>query len=97
MNHINELVITIRDIMGRLKIVESAGQLVKVDEIGPNSFVQLMAAIPLVPGMIEPVTWQYNQFWIDKATLDVQERLIGAYTHEWVGGLKVIGIFEQVK
>lgn len=97
MSDINTLVITVRDIMGRLETTVNSGQLVKVSEVGPASFVQLMAAIPLVPGMYEPVTWQYNQFWLDKADDNLRERLIGAYTNEWIGALKIIGIFEQVK
>jgi len=97
MSDINTLLITVRDIMGRLKINQDAGSMVKVYEVGPDSFVQIMGAIPLVPGMAEPVTWQYSQFWLDKAELDVREKLIGSYTNEWVGQLKIIGIYEAAK
>ena len=96
MNDINTLILTVRDILGRIKVIENAGHMVQVEEVGPNSFVQLMAAMPLVPGMLEPVGWQYNQFWLDKSTEEVRVALVGAYLNEWVGQSKIIGIYEQV-
>jgi len=68
-----------------------------VIEVGPTSFVQLLVATPLVPGMLEPVTWRYDQFWVIKASEEVQGLLIGAYLNERLGYVKVIGIFDEVK
>ena len=98
MSDIDTLIVTVRDIMGKIKINVDAGQLVKVHEVGPNSFVQVMEAFSLIPGSLEPVGWQYSQFWVDKATKP--EMIIGMYLNEWTGSTKqtkIIGIFEQAK
>ena len=97
MSDINTLITTVRDIMVRIRININAGTLIQVDEVGPTSFVQIMQAVPLIPGKPEPVGWEYNQFWVDKSPQLVQDKLVGAYTNEWIGKLKIIGIFENVE
>ena|ERR1700677_1774781 len=97
MNSISDLVVQMRDLYGRLKSVEDSGVFVRAEEVTISSFVQVMYAMPLVPGTKEPVAWQYNQFWIDKSSDEIKNSLVGAYLNERIGFAKVIGIYEQVK
>lgn len=87
------LLYDISKIMDKVKTLEKAGSLIRELEAGPRSFIQLIEAVPLVKGSVEPVTWRYHQNWIDKMPPENQEKLIGAYLNEWIGQCKVLGIF----
>lgn len=87
----------VRALTEKIKLIETTGMLVREQEIGEKSFVQLTEAIPLIKGMVEPVTWQYHQIWMDKSPTDLQNALMGAYLNEQVGPYKIIGIFSVAK
>lgn len=93
---IYDLTVKMREIMSKVDAHVAVNQMVRVHEVSMNSFVQIVAKVPITPGTKDPYYWQYEQFWVDKVALAVQEKVLGAYLNEWVNNVKVIGIFEQV-
>jgi hypothetical protein len=90
----------IKSVEARLRSTVEVGQMIKLEEIGPKSFVQLIEYIPVqANGPKEPYLWtyKYHQYWVDQCPQNMQDKLIGGFLGERIGQSKVFGIYEIAK